>query len=126
MATTASTQSTGSPIATEVVDLLDKYFLDRTFGGVDIKKVKAQLEKFAGEPQAVIDEVQILLDGVSAEITALKKDIRDLDKSVADATVMRKEELSKQQCICEDYGHMFVQLPAEEHDDSSGVIAIFE
>ena len=45
MATTASTQSTGSPIATEVVDLLDKYFLDRTFGGVDIKKVKAQLEK---------------------------------------------------------------------------------
>ena len=42
MATTASTQSTGSPIATEVVDLLDKYFLDRTFGGVDIKKVKAE------------------------------------------------------------------------------------
>eukprot|EP00812_Abedinium_dasypus_P012792 NODE_629_length_1437_cov_127.175109.p1 GENE.NODE_629_length_1437_cov_127.175109~~NODE_629_length_1437_cov_127.175109.p1 ORF type:complete len:339 (+),score=152.43 NODE_629_length_1437_cov_127.175109:79-1017(+) len=54
--------------------------------------VKAQLERSAGDLQTVIDEVQMLLDGVSAEITALKRDIRDLDKSVADATAVRKEE----------------------------------
>ena len=36
--------SEGSPVAREVVGLLDKYFLDRTFNGVDLKEAKRSLD----------------------------------------------------------------------------------
>jgi len=34
----------GSQVMREVVDLLDKYYLDRTFNGVDLKKVRQELD----------------------------------------------------------------------------------
>ena len=36
--------SDGSPVATEVIGLVDKYFLDRSFNGVNLKKVSKDLE----------------------------------------------------------------------------------
>ena len=42
-ATTAAVSQGGSPIASEVLTLLDKYYLDRTFNGFDLKAARAQL-----------------------------------------------------------------------------------
>ena len=39
-----STDMSGSPVAREVVGLIDKYFLDRTFNGVDLKTELEQLQ----------------------------------------------------------------------------------
>ena len=42
----------GSPVASEVIGLLDKYYLDRTFNGVDLPTVRKQLD----EGPALTDE----------------------------------------------------------------------
>lgn len=52
----ATTSSGGSPVAREVVGLVDKYFLDRTFNGVDLRAKAAQLDSRVLTDDEALDE----------------------------------------------------------------------